>query len=169
MLYFATVHSHLTYCPIIVSVASKTCVNKLFLMQKKAVRIISGVEFSAHTAPLFLSNNILPLSLIIRYAKLMFMHSVKYGFCPKSFNDVFTRINPDNAVYELRYPNEFEVPRSRIELFKRIPLVSLPFEWNGCNELRFYQNPITFKLTLLETLFRDWATDNNLIGEQFLV
>jgi hypothetical protein len=134
-------------------------------MQKKALRIISGISYYEHTAPLFLDNVILPLEYIIKYAKLMFMHSVKFNFCPKSFRDVFTRIDPTDNVYDLRYPNEFEVPRARIEHFKRIPLFTLPVEWNDCNELRFYQNPLTFKLTLLETLFRTWAESNNLVSE----
>jgi hypothetical protein len=90
---------------------------------------------------------------------------VKFNFCPKSFRDVFIRIDPTDIVYDLRYPNKFEVPRARIELFKRIPLFTLPTEWNDCNELRFYQNPLTFKLTLLETLFRMWAESNNLVSE----
>jgi hypothetical protein len=35
MLYFATVHSHLMYCPIITGICSKTNINKLFLLPKK--------------------------------------------------------------------------------------------------------------------------------------
>jgi hypothetical protein len=134
-------------------------------MQKKAIRIISGVQYNDHTAGLFLELNILPFNLIIKQYKLMFMHSVKFGFCPKSFNDVFVRRNNENLAYELRYPNEFDVPFARIELFKRVPLFTLPTEWNNCAELRFYQNPLTFKLILIETLFREFANENNMIGE----
>jgi hypothetical protein len=51
LLYFATVHSHLMYCPIITSSCSKTNVNKIFLLQKKASRIITGSNYTAHTPP----------------------------------------------------------------------------------------------------------------------
>jgi Reverse transcriptase (RNA-dependent DNA polymerase) len=163
MLYFATIHAHLTYCPIIFSVSSKTNINSLYIMQKKAVRIISNVNYREHTAPLFIENNILPLNLIIKQAMLLLMHSIRYNFCPRSFDDMCTRTNPDNAAYELRYVNEFDVPRARIELFKRIPLFTLPTEWNLCNELRFYQNPMTFRLTLIDTLFREFAESNNIL------
>jgi hypothetical protein len=105
------------------------------------------------------------LDQIIEYAKLNFMHSVKYEYCPKSFLDVFRKIDIDNLVYELRYPNEFEVPRARIELFKRIPLYTLPLEWNNCGDLRFYVNPTTFKITLFDVLRQKFATVNNLVGE----
>jgi hypothetical protein len=92
------------------------------------------------------------------------MHAVKFNFCPKSFNDVFTRINVENQAYELRYPNEFELPRARIELFKRIPCYSLPELWNNCEELRFYQNQLTFKLVLIDTLFQKFALEHGLVG-----
>jgi hypothetical protein len=166
LLYFASVHSHLMYCPIILSMACKTQLNRLFVIQKKALRIICGENFHAHTAPLFLDNCILPLDLIIVQAKLLFMHSVKYEYCPKSFLNVFVRNNNyENPVYETRYPNEFITPRARIEMFKKIPLYSLPDEWNNCGDLRFYVNPTTFRITLTETLFKKFALDNNLISE----
>jgi hypothetical protein len=60
--------------------ACKTQLNRLFVIQKKALRIICGENFHAHTAPLFLANRILPLELIIVQAKLLFMHSVKYEY-----------------------------------------------------------------------------------------
>jgi hypothetical protein len=85
---------------------------------------------------------------------------------PKSFLDVFRKLDTENLVYELRYPNEFEVPRARIELFKRIPLFTLPTDWNNCGDLRFYiVNPTTFRITLVNVLRQKFATENNLGGE----
>jgi hypothetical protein len=55
LLYFSTVHCHLTYSPVILSIISKTNNNKLFLMQKKLLELFWGVDFHAHTAPLFLN------------------------------------------------------------------------------------------------------------------
>jgi Reverse transcriptase (RNA-dependent DNA polymerase) len=163
MLYFALVHCHLTYCPIIYSIASKTQIKKLQIVQKKAIRVISGVGFNDHTAPLFISNNIMPIDLIIKQSKLLFMHAIKYRYGPISFYDVFA-LNNDDIGYELRYANEFHLPRVRIELFKRIPLYSLPNEWNNSGDLKFYQNRETFSIILRETLMREFATANN-IGE----
>jgi hypothetical protein len=96
---------------------------------------------------------------------LLFMHTVKYGNCPRSVNDVFIINNVEEPVYDLRYPNDFNVPRARIDLFKRVPLYSLPVEWNNCHDLRFYQNAATFKIVMIETMFRTWAINNNLDGE----
>jgi hypothetical protein len=135
------------------------------IIQKKAIRIISGVNYHEHTAPLFYNLKILPLDQIIECSKLIFKHAVKFNFCPKSFIDVFSRFNVENKVYELRYPNDFELPRARIELFKLIPLYSLPAVWNNCEELRFYQNQLTFTLILIDKLFFLFAREHNLVGE----
>ncbi len=50
------VHSHLSYCPIILNCLSKTNLNRLEKVQKKAIRIITNSKYNAHTAPLFIDN-----------------------------------------------------------------------------------------------------------------
>jgi hypothetical protein len=143
----------------------KTQISCLFILQKKAIRIVCGAAYIAHTAPLFSECHVLPLELLIVQAKLLFMHSVKFSYCPPSFRTVFTRLDIDNAHYDLRYPNEFSLPRARIELFKKIPMYTLPLEWNECGDLRFYTNPVMFKITLLETLFNRLYNESLLISE----
>jgi len=54
-LYFALIHSHLSYCPIILNCMTKSNLNKIEKIQKKAIRIISKSPYNAHTAPLFLN------------------------------------------------------------------------------------------------------------------
>jgi hypothetical protein len=137
-------------------------------MQKKALRTITLSNFNEHTGPLFLNEKILPLDQIILQAKLVFMHSIKYKYCPKSYDNVFVPVNHDDMVYNLRYPNDFDVPRARIELFKKMPLYTLPTEWNNCHDLRFYQNLTTFKITLSENLFKSLAEAIGWPGEPVL-
>jgi hypothetical protein len=128
LVYFSTVHAHLMYCPIITSISSKTNISKLFTMQKKAIRIVCSKRINDHTPPLFLSNHIMTLDMIIKCAKLKLMHSVRYNYCQKSFNDCFVRINAEDLHYELSHQQDFQVPRARIEMFKRIPIYTLCVE-----------------------------------------
>jgi hypothetical protein len=125
------------------------------------VQLIMNILYS----PPFIQNHVLTLDLIITQAKLIFMHSVKYDYSPKSFINVFVKVDNDNAIHDLRYPNDFVVPRARIELFKKVPLYSLPYEWNNCGDLRFYRNTTTFKIALCDTLFCNYALKNNIVGE----
>ena len=92
-LYFALIHSHLSYCPIILDTLSKTNLNKLFKIQKKAIRIITNSKYNDHTGPLFAMHKILPLDKIIKQAKLNFMHSIAFNYAPKSFENVWIKNN----------------------------------------------------------------------------
>ena len=154
-LYFALIHSHLSYCPIILNCLSKTNITKLEKVQKKAIRIVTKSKFNAHTQPLFIANKILPFEKIIKNSKLLFMHSVYHEYAPISFQHTWQRNNERQISQNLRNENEFTLPIPRIEQFKKFPLYSLPLEWNHAGELVFYENRTTFKLALREKLFEE--------------
>jgi hypothetical protein len=59
-LYYSLFHSHLSYCPIIASSTCKTNINKIFLAQKRVIRIITHSKCNDHTDPLFTELGILP-------------------------------------------------------------------------------------------------------------
>ena len=141
-LYFALIHSHLNYCPIILSCASMKNQNKLFLTQKKAIRILTRSKYNAHTLPLFLNHNILPLQKIIKHDKLKFMHSIAFGYAPESFTDVWKTNQQRNLDIELRNADLFTLPVPRCEMYKKIPIYSLPSEWNSLGDLRFQPCPL---------------------------
>jgi hypothetical protein len=50
--------------------------NRLAKIQKKAIRIVTGSAYNAHTAPLFVDHNILNFEKIIKQGVLNFMHAV---------------------------------------------------------------------------------------------
>jgi hypothetical protein len=153
-LYFSMFHPHLLYCSIITSCASQTALNKISILQKKAIRIITKSKASAHTAPLFYNNNILPYEKILTLNKHLFMHSIAFGYAPVSFNDVWTKNETRQHDYNLRNQDLFVVPPFRIELFRKIPIYSLPQSWNELpDSLRYQHNRTTFKIALTDHLF----------------
>ena len=90
-LYFAFIQSHLNYCPIILSSISQHNFNQIKLILKKAIRIITNSTYTAHTAPLFAQLQILPYEIIIKQAKLLFMHSIEYNYAPPSFSGIWIK------------------------------------------------------------------------------
>ena len=54
------------------------------------------------------------------------MHSIRYNYAPKSFENVFVRNNERDIDYNLRNNDEFALPAVRIEFFKRFPLFMFP-------------------------------------------
>jgi hypothetical protein len=91
-LYFALVHSHLLYCPIITNCMSQTNINRIAKLQRKAVRIMTKSPYNAHTEPIFIETKILPFDKLSLQSKLLFMHSVDYKYAPQSFANIWIKI-----------------------------------------------------------------------------
>lgn len=151
-LYYALVHSHLTYCPIILSCTSKSNINRIIKVQKKAIRVITHSRYNDHTAPLFAGLSILPFDKIIEQSKLLFMHSIEYNYAPKAFASTWQKNSERNIGHELRNENDYYLPHPRLEFFRKIPLYSLPAAWNDAGDIRLQHNRTTFKIALKEKL-----------------
>ncbi len=159
-LYHALVQSHLTYCPTITACTSNSNIQKIFKMQKKAIRIVTNSHYRAHTEALFTKHNILPYPDIITQAKVQFIHSHYYNYGPDVFRDTWIlNVNRDTN-YNLRNSNEYAVLRPRIELIKRLPLYSFPVAWNSAGPSKYHSNYVTFKIALRNELLK---TENSLI------
>ena len=154
-LYFATVHSHLLYCPIILSCANKTALSKIIKLQKKAIRVIAGAKKNAHTTELFKSMKILSLEKLILKAKALFMHSIKYNYHHASFDNVWNLNTTRDHDHDLRNNNDFFLPRVTSEHFRRLPFYSLPLVWNNIGDLSFQRNRKTFSIALFNHLLEN--------------
>jgi hypothetical protein len=151
-LYTSFFHSHLLYCPIIYSCTSQGNINRLLIQQKKAIRTITKSSYNTHTEPLFQQINILPLEKIILQAKLTFMHSVYYEHAPTSFLNIWTTLEQRHPELNLRNATDISLPFPRIELYKKLPIYSLPSAWNETGDFRYQRNRFTFQMALREFL-----------------
>ena len=129
-LYFAMVHSHLSYCLNIYGCANQTNLERIFLKQKQAIRTICNAKYRDHTAPLFKKLKILPLDKLIYYYRAKFMHSFVHNKLPLSFSELWIPNRNRNPNRELRNANNLQVPAHRIEIVKRMPICSFPTAWN---------------------------------------
>ena len=88
-LYFALIHSHLTYCLPLYSCTSAKNITKLEKLQKKSIRIITNSNYSAHTAPLFSKLKIMPLKYLINYTQSLLVHSIYHKYSPPSLHNTW--------------------------------------------------------------------------------
>jgi len=155
-LYQSLIHSYLSHSTLIMNSITVKNKQRIAKIQKKAIRIITGSTYNAHTAPLFLQHSILPYDKLITFSQLMFMHSVEYGYAPKSFENIWLKNNDRNAERELRNANDFLLTQPRTETFKKSTFYSLPNEWNNlAPEIKLQQNRFTFKWALKAHLMED--------------
>jgi hypothetical protein len=133
-LYFAMVHSHLSYCVNIYGCANTTNLQKLRVKQKAAIRTICNAGYRDHTKPLFKNQQILPIDELIKFERLKFMHKYRNNKLPFSFNETWTfnlNRNPDRI---LRNANNYFVPAHHLSSVKRFPLFTFPRAWNEEDE-----------------------------------
>ena len=80
------------------------------------------------------------------------MHTVYYGTAPTSFNNIWQTQAQRHPEINLRNATDIYVPFPRIDLFKRMPIYSLPTVWNSHDITCYYANRTTFSIALHELL-----------------
>lgn len=76
--------SHINYCTLIWCFTTEYNINRLKVLQKRAIRLISSVSMYSHTDPLFKILNILPLETLFTYRIGQFMHKVTMNKLPSN-------------------------------------------------------------------------------------
>ena len=132
MLYYTLIHSHLIYSAPVLASLTHSLKNKLFIKQKKAIRIVCGKKSNSHTLPLFTRHNILPYPVLLKFYCIKFMWQYKCNKLPVAFSDIFPTRNPAADVnYDFRNINDFFVPLVRKSRLEKLPLFNYPKLWNS--------------------------------------
>jgi hypothetical protein len=136
MLYYAMIHSHLSYCINVYGSANTTNLQRLRIKQKESIRVITNSGYREHTAPLFKLTCIMPLDDMIKFAKLLFMHRHAHHTLPLSFHDMWLQNRNQNPARLLRNANDLRIPPHNFASLTRLPLFAFPRAWNEENENR---------------------------------
>ena len=88
-LYYTLIYPYLYYGNIVWGSTYPTTLDRLNVLHKRAIRIITMSNFDAHTAPLFYENKLLNLKHINNYQTGTFMYRFHNKLLPKSFQNMF--------------------------------------------------------------------------------
>ena len=111
-LYFSFIYPYLTYCIEVWGSATRSRLNCLIVIQKKAIRIISNSGFRDHTDPLFKQLNLLTLNNIYIYQIGIFMFKNYQNVLPAAFDNMF-QYNDEIHSYATRQKNQLRIPAVR--------------------------------------------------------
>ncbi len=147
-LYFALVYPYLNYCVIIWGATYPSNLNRLLLLQKKVVRILSNASYDAHTSPLFKSNKILKFEDIYLLNLGKFMFSYQNNLLPPSFSNFFFTTDQIHS-HNLRTAGQFYVPFCRTKAKQFTVKYQGPKFFNSLNsEIRVLPSILTFQFKL---------------------
>ena len=154
LLYYTLIHPHLSYGIIHWGKEHVTKLNKLVVLQKKAIRAINKCKYNAHTNQMFHSMKILKLNEIYELQLATFMYKYINCLLPTQLNHLFI-LNRQLHDYHTRNRNNPIIPIHRTELGKKCVAHMGPIIWNKIPEnirktktLKTFRNH--FKLYLLE-------------------
>ncbi len=163
-LYYSLIHSHLIYAIHIWSTCSQKMLNSLYILQKRAIRIIHNLAYNQHTEPYFKKSKILPLPSLVEFFKLQFMQNYVQGFLPISFNDTWTtnaNRYSNNRPFTLRNSDELYLPPPRLCSIKKHPYFSFPKAWAtfDVHDIKIQRDKCIFN-SMLKTHFINRLDEN---------
>jgi len=72
--YYSLIYPYLDYCVVVWGGASKVHIDKLVLLQKRALRVITNSSYREHTNPLFIRTRILKLEDLYKFELCIYMY-----------------------------------------------------------------------------------------------
>ena len=151
-LYFSLVNPYYEYGNIVWAVNNSVSLQKLFITQKKAIRIISNAKWREHTHPIFRSLHILKIDEIHKLQVACFMFRVCKGFVPSYFSSIFC-FNADVHHYNTRHASDYHITVHRTTLLKYTIRIAGPLIWNSIDyNIRSSNNISSFRSRLKRLL-----------------
>ena len=114
-LYCTLVLPYLNYGLLLWGNVNKFYMNKLFRLQKRALRTISNSSYLCPTKPLFKKYNVLNIFDMYSKEVAIFMFKYKNSMLPRSFDGYFTT-NQDIHSYNTRNKGDFNIPKRKRKL-----------------------------------------------------
>ena len=157
-IYNALVLSYLNYGLIVWGHKSE----KLFKLQKKAIRIVNCEKYNAHTSPLFRNDNILKLRDMCALHDLKFCFKYVHGLLPEYF---LNKISMDvvSHAYATRQTGQLKVPAVRHEFARNAIKYRFPVMFNNMPpniKDKIYTHSFQgFKLYIKKYFTQSYSTD----------
>ena len=114
-LYFSLIYPYLVYCISVWGSTYSSNLNRIFILQKKCIRIIFKSSYDAHTEPLFKALRILKFANIYKFqvGKMMFLF--RKGLLPSAFCNMFPLRNTFHS-YNTRTCEHFHIASYRTNI-----------------------------------------------------
>ena len=162
LLYFALVHSHMEFASLFLYKNNTKIISKIETLQKKIIRLISGLDYAEHTTEAFIKFGILPFSKLIEYNVSKFMWQFQCGLLPDGLKNEWPTNNSIlERPYELRNNNDLNLPRTIKASIDKMTYFSFPKLWNEKKEKAGYNlDPEKFFPALKTHLLYEYKTMN---------
>ena len=129
LLYNSMILPYLNYCCLIWGVNYHSQLQRVTILQKRAVRLIEGVYPPISSKPLFKKYRIMKISDIARTQMILVMHKFLTAQLPLSFNEIY-HLHPEN-VLETRQVKHLKEPKTNRNYRLFTTTLAGPRLWNA--------------------------------------
>jgi len=131
MLYLTLVYPYFNYCINIWGGSAQIYINKLIILQKRAVRIVAGASFLCHADPLFKELNLLKLDDLFRLNVALYMYKSLNTIGYDSELSTYVYNNTGYHDYSTRNSLAVTLPLYKCEKTKCCIIYNVCKIWNG--------------------------------------
>ena len=110
--------------------ACQSHIQRIIILQKRAIRIVAHAPFLAHSQPLFSTLKILHFTDMYKFQVAIFMFLCQHRLLPKSLLQLFF-LNNHFHNYSTRSASDFHIPKSHTTFFQRTIIYTGPHLWNS--------------------------------------
>ena len=131
-LYYALVYPFLTYGLIVWGNTYETTIKPVFVIQKRAVRVMTFSNFDHHSSPLFKALEILKISDLVTYLIAIYMYKFHNQLLPGVLVSFFTKVDAVHS-YNTRHSAKqtYYSPKARTNYGKFNIRFQGPKIWNA--------------------------------------
>ena len=156
-LYSTLIYPYLNYCNIAWASQPTTFLEKLYRVQKKAMRVITHSAWNTHSLPLFKTLNFLTIYDINKLQTACFVYSAIHSILPPTFSHYF-QLNSLIHEYNTRSSSKFHSVYHSTSLRSYTVRIHAPKIWNALtaeiiNAPTVYSFKKKYKFTLLSKYF----------------
>ena len=136
-IYRSLIEPYISYGLIAWGQAANSSLNKILILQKRALRLMYFSDRRAHAIPLFVRSGVLPLNMLYFKYSAILMHDISHNSAPSKISELFVRSNTIHSHYtRFSAAGNFYVLRSSlnqlllsfsrggVRIWNKIPLTS---------------------------------------------
>ena len=90
LLYKSLILPHFSYCHVVWGNAAACRLQRLIVLQKRALRAIHKTSYRSHTEPLFIESKIIPFPKLFSYHASIFLFKLQHDLFPATFTRSFS-------------------------------------------------------------------------------
>ena len=168
--YRSLIQPYLSYGIAVWGQAAPTNLQKILILQKRALRLIYFKPFRFHAVPLFKLSNALPLNLLYFKTICLIMHDVFNNVTPPNISKIFTCSSQIHHHYtRFSAAGNFYIEYSRTD-HKKNSFLSIGAKiWNGIADSHRALPKYKFKNFLQSRLMDILIQEDNYVGVQTLI